>query len=290
MKLYSDQEILFLLEDILDIDTRLRGLTYLEKVSFNIYKYFNFEYIIIAKAIRPEHKKVQTIVALANGKIIPNFIYELQDDVVIGLLVFLDTKPIVYPEYYRSLIRILASRISIEIEHYQNEQIILSLQEKNLELSAKNQTDVLTGAYNRGFFFSHVDKLINEGRRGALLFIDLDDFKAINDTYGHQAGDHILQSFTTVVKGEIRKDDIFARYGGEEFVLFLPDANKEITLIIAQRIHESLKTIQSSTYNLTASIGVNIMEEKYKNLASIIKDADIALYKAKSLGKNRTVF
>lgn len=335
MKLYSCEETWSVLEEILDIDTNLRGLSYLEKISYNIYKYFSHEYIIIGKAVGTQHKEAETIIALANGEMIPNFTYELknspcenvfksrnlcvyennvvkdfdqhglitdlgiesylgspliQDDAVFGLLVFLDTKPIVYPEYYRSLVRILASRICVEIERYKNDQIVLSLQKSNVQLSAKSQTDILTGAYNRGFFFSHVEKLLNEGRIGALLFIDLDDFKAINDTYGHQAGDHILQSFTSIVQNEIRKEDVLARYGGEEFVLFLPDTNKEITLSIAQRIHDSLKTIESSTYNLTASIGVNIVEEKYKNLESIIKDADTALYEAKSLGKNRTVF
>ncbi|MHB8100061.1 MAG: sensor domain-containing diguanylate cyclase [Sulfuricurvum sp.] len=335
MKLYSCEETWSVLEEILDIDTSLRGLSYLEKISHNIYKYFNLEYIIIGKAVGPQHKEAETIIALANGEMIENFTYELQnspcenvfqsrnlcvyesnvvkdfdkhglitdlgiesylgspliqDDAIFGLLVFLDTKAIDYPEYYRSLVRILASRISVEIERYKNDQIVLSLQKSNVALSAKNQTDVLTGAYNRDFFFSQAGKLLNEGRTGALLFLDLDDFKFINDTYGHQAGDHILQSFATVVFNEIRKEDVFARYGGEEFVLFLPDANKEITLSITQRIHDSLKSIEAITYNLTASIGVYIVEEKYKNLECSIKNADMALYEAKSLGKNRTVF
>jgi len=338
MKTFSSSETLKILNNILDIDSHLRGLAYLEKICLNIYKYFELEYIIIGKAVQPENTKAETIIALVNGVISDNFTYELQhspcenvytgkevcvyennvmkkferhnlitdlgieayvgsplmqDNNFYGLLVFLDTNAIEHPDYYESLIGILSSRISVEIERYVNDQMVISLQQKNIELNTKNQLDNLTGAYNRHFFSLYVEDIIRNGTIGTLLFLDLDDFKQINDIHGHQVGDTVLERFSKAVQSVIRKNDIFARYGGEEFILFLPDADKETTLSITQRIHETLYFQTSDKSNIpkvTVSIGAYVMHDKKQSLEVLTKHADAALYEAKSLGKNQTVF
>ena len=335
MKLYSCEETLEILQNILDIDTNLRGLAYLEKICSNIYKYFELEYVIIGKAVEPEKTEAETIVALVNGVKTDNFTYELQnspcenvcttkqvcvyetdvmkdfskhslitnlgieayvgsplmqDNELFGLLVFLDSKAIEYPQYYKSLISILTSRISVEIERYKNDEMVLSLQKSNIELSALNQRDTLTGTFTRDYFFSHVQKLLNQETMGSLLFFDLDDFKMINDSYGHQVGDEMLKTFSAIVQKELRKDDLFSRYGGEEFILFLPQADKNTTLSITQRIHDKLNNVQWEKGKLTVSIGAHLVTQEHKNLEVLIKYADVALYEAKSLGKNQTVF
>lgn len=336
MNVYSSSETLTILHNILDIDSRLRGLTYLEQVSLNIYEYFKFEYIIIGKAVQPECSKAETIVALVNGVISDNFTYDLQhspcenvykgkkvcvyennvmrdfnkhslitdlgieayigsplmqNDNFIGLLVFLGSEAIDHPDYYESLIGILSSRISVEIERYVNDEIVLTLQQKNLELNTQNKIDSLTGIFNREFFTAHVAQQLKQGTKGALLFLDLDDFKNINDTQGHQVGDQVLEQFPMVIKKLIRKDDVFARYGGDEFILFLPDSDKETVLAITERLHETLENKHNAeTPTVTVSIGVHIINDVNKSLEVLIKYADAALYEAKAIGKNKTVF
>ena len=334
MTKYSSEDILKILDNVLDIDSSLRGLAYLKQVCFNIYKHFQVEYIIIGRAVQPENVKVETIVALKDGVLIENFIYELQNSPcenvcetqevciyeknvktdfhkhslvtdlniesyigsplmqnknIFGLLVFLDSDKIDVPAYYQSMIHILASRVSAEIERYINDEMVIVLQKSNLELATKNQLDTLTNTYNRHFFSVHVNKLINEGVKGALLFFDLDDFKIINDTHGHQVGDKVLKNFADTMQDVIRDSDVLARYGGEEFVLFLPNADKDVVSSISDRIHYELSNSQSSIPEVTVSIGAHIMGNT-DNLEILIKYADVALYKAKSLGKNQTVF
>ncbi|MEF1340182.1 GGDEF domain-containing protein, partial [Vibrio rotiferianus] len=126
----------------------------------------------------------------------------------------------------------------------------------------------------------------------SLVYIDLDDFKAINDTYGHSAGDAILKEFAIRVKGHTRNTDIFSRFGGEEFILLIPNtflatANKK-----AQKILQSISmepfVIDGKVINVTSSIGV--AEGNFNdnfNLDALISNADKALYSAKMNGKNR---
>jgi diguanylate cyclase (GGDEF)-like protein len=214
----------------------------------------------------------------------------MQENKVFGLLVFLESNPIEYPEYYKSLIRILSSRISIEIERHLNDAVVVALQQANLQLNNQNQLDTLTNTYNRHAFSLHVEDLLKNGVSGTLLFFDLDDFKRVNDSHGHQTGDDVLQYFAQTVQKTIRKHDVFARYGGEEFILFLPDADQKIALSITERIHANLDDTQQNTHNITVSIGAYVMEGAIQNLDVLIKYADVALYEAKMSGKNQTVF
>jgi len=214
----------------------------------------------------------------------------IQDNKVFALLVFLESNAIEYPEHYRSLISILSSCISLEIERHLNDEVVISLQQANLKLSNQNQLDSLTNTYNRHAFTVLVEDLLHKGVNGTLLFMDLDDFKTVNDSHGHQTGDEVLQYFTKTVQKVIRKHDVFARYGGEEFIMFLPDADKETTLSITHRIHANLNDTKGNKHKITVSIGAYVMEGTIQNLDVLIKYADVALYEAKVLGKNQTVF
>ena len=154
--------------------------------------------------------------------------------------------------------------------------------------------DALTGISNRRFFYQYGAKELEKSNRFkqdlSVMMLDLDDFKKLNDKYGHAKGDMILMKFCNLVKKFVRKSDIFARIGGEEFVIMLYNVNKESALMLADKI---VKTVASTDFDmperLTVSIGVTSKNEG-DDLDSLLNRADKALYKAKHKGKNRCEF
>ena len=161
---------------------------------------------------------------------------------------------------------------------------------KVTKLSNEMQQDTLTGAYKKSYFNTQLKRLINNKEEGIVVVLDLDDFKLINDTYGHQAGDDILKAFVKLIQDNIRGNDIFARWGGEEFLLLLEHTNIEHAL----KKLESLRTIiDRYTFkhvgHMTASFGVACKEED-DDMHSLLQRADQALYQAKDKGKNCIVF
>jgi diguanylate cyclase len=164
----------------------------------------------------------------------------------------------------------------------------------------KSMTDGLTGVYNRQAFDETLTEMIERSRVMdadlGLLLLDLDDFKKINDTYGHLMGDQALVAFCQKCRGFIRGDDILARYGGEEFAIILPGANLKNSLKKGQQICDAVSSAryatscnQSDDYlSITTSIGVTVYK-KEDTAETIIDRADKALYKAKKSGKNRAV-
>jgi len=161
---------------------------------------------------------------------------------------------------------------------------------KVTKLSQKMQRDTLTGAFKKTFFNQHLEKMIRDNEMGIIVVLDLDNFKTINDSYGHQVGDSVLKEFSALVQENVRVDDIFARWGGEEFLLLLKNTN------ITNALHklESLRVLIdahdfSDIGNLTVSFGVAELD-KLDDLHSVLQRADKALYEAKESGKNRIVF
>ncbi|WP_457748641.1 EAL domain-containing protein [Sulfurimonas sp.] len=163
--------------------------------------------------------------------------------------------------------------------------------------------DSLTGLTNRNAFTGYLQKFMHRLERtkeyGILLFIDLDNFKNINDSLGHDVGDYVLKIFAQRIKKVLRKGDIFARLGGDEFVIliFQTESNpifiNEIALNISNKIHEALKEpIQSDTETLyiTLSLGIKTLQSDEKDVNTILKHADIAMYESKNSGKNKTSF
>ncbi|MCK4809355.1 MAG: sensor domain-containing diguanylate cyclase [Candidatus Omnitrophica bacterium] len=157
----------------------------------------------------------------------------------------------------------------------------------------KAHTDALTDLWNYGYFQYRFDeelmKAVNQNYKLSLMMLDLDNFKKFNDTFGHPAGDTVLKIVAGILKDTSRKIDIVARYGGEEFTLILPYANKEETGIIAERIKKTIEETKILNSNITISIGVASFDEDGRKKEEIIKKADLALYRAKTEGKDKVV-
>ncbi|MCG7983061.1 MAG: sensor domain-containing diguanylate cyclase [Candidatus Thiodiazotropha lotti] len=165
----------------------------------------------------------------------------------------------------------------------------------SLKLLQEANTDELTGLYNRrelnkiaGIEFKRAKRF---NRDYSILIIDLDNFKKVNDTYGHTIGDQVLKHNAEIFLGSTRSEDLLARYGGEEFVMLLPETDIEGARLLAQRICDDVRnTPVSSIYGnigITVSIGVSQIDQSDQSYTDILERSDIALYMAKRTGKNR---
>jgi diguanylate cyclase (GGDEF)-like protein len=169
-------------------------------------------------------------------------------------------------------------------------QLIHESEEKLKELAFH---DSLTGVANRRLFKEKVNQSIKEAQRYkrkiAIMYMDIDKFKQINDELGHDVGDELLKQFTQKIRNCIRKSDVLARLGGDEFIILLPEINHpRDSMFVANKILDTLQypwVIEGHTFITTSSMGIAIYEEgdDYK---SLIKRADRALYKAKESGRN----
>ena len=163
------------------------------------------------------------------------------------------------------------------------------------QLSYQASHDALTGLYNRRKFESRLQEaLINaeyEDRRHVLLYIDLDQFKIINDTCGHIAGDELLQQLPLVFNKVLRSGDVIARLGGDEFGVLLENCSLDKSMVIADKIRENIKEFrfvwEDKTFEIGVSIGVVSIDAEHTNLTRILSSADIACYAAKDAGRNR---
>lgn len=165
-------------------------------------------------------------------------------------------------------------------------------EEELLRLAA---TDPLTGALNRREFTLLADREALRSNRYhhalSLLMMDLDQFKRLNDTYGHSAGDKVLQRFTTLCMNTLRNVDIFGRWGGEEFVALLPETDIEGAAVIGERLRklvaESVLTYHDHKINFTVSVGIAQYKDGETSLDGPMGRADSAIYDAKKAGRNR---
>lgn len=154
------------------------------------------------------------------------------------------------------------------------------------------QTDELTGLKSRRAFFEHAQQLYDEckAKRQGLcaVMLDMDHFKHINDTYGHQVGDQVLRQMGAVISSSFRATDIHGRLGGEEFAILLPNTSIEVATQIAERLIDTIAGLMiEPVLCISASLGVASTEACNKDLHSLMNDADKALYRAKALGRNR---
>lgn len=156
--------------------------------------------------------------------------------------------------------------------------------------------DALTGLFNRGHFNELAAQEIERARRFAeplsVGLLDLDHFKRVNDTYGHDAGDLTLAHFAKLCQEFVRKIDLVGRLGGEEFVLLMPRANKEPAFEILQRLRLSVMESRITTssgvaFGVTVSMGLASLRPHTRDLRELLRNADAALYKAKREGRNR---
>jgi len=191
-----------------------------------------------------------------------------------------------------------------ELDHLRNNlvdtaltigRLLSELEEKNRELQELAYYDPLTGLPNRRFFFEHASLIFEEVKRYekplSLLVMDIDHFKKINDTYGHDVGDLVLKTFAGVLRGIVRQSDICARFGGEEFVVLLPNTDLEGAKVLAERIRTAVAKNMvehgSIVIVFTVSIGISQYRKGMQSIDELIKEADIALYRAKEGGRNR---
>jgi len=175
-------------------------------------------------------------------------------------------------------------------------------QEREEKVRYLSSTDVLTQVSNRRHLMEQFEVELSRARRDntplAILMVDLDHFKAINDNYGHQVGDIALHTSASLLKDAIRNTDLLGRYGGEEFCIVLPGADLDAALRTAERCRSNIESADiradESQLKLTASFGlVSVSAQKineiYVQLDSLLKQADTALYKAKDQGRNQVV-
>ena len=190
----------------------------------------------------------------------------------------------------------LVARVKVHLKIKKLQDELRHSNELLLELS---NTDHLTGLFNRRYMMDSLDKevqrCIRKGGNLSLIMLDIDHFKKVNDTYGHQQGDFVLKIVASQLQKELRSYDCAARYGGEEFISILPDSTLKEAVFVAERIRLSLQELQwngeLSSLNLTGSFGVaSFPNEGITTVDGFIKLADDALYRAKNNGRNRVEF
>ncbi|QUH26956.1 diguanylate cyclase [Serpentinicella alkaliphila] len=162
-------------------------------------------------------------------------------------------------------------------------------------LKIYSSIDKLTGVYERKFFEKlfkeQVSKATLSNQPFSIIMCDVDHFKKVNDTYGHQKGDKILAEVGSVIKGNIRRTDFAARYGGEEFIILLPNTTKDDAFLVAEKIRKKFKeeNLLGRESQLTISCGIASFPQDSTSHEKIIERADQALYKAKDEGRNRSI-
>ena len=190
----------------------------------------------------------------------------------------------------------MLARIRTQIKRKRYADFLRSSLDQSVEQAI---TDALTGLHNRRYMETHMKRLVSEalqkGRTLSVLVADIDHFKSVNDTYGHDIGDVVLKEFAQRLKGSVRGMDLACRLGGEEFVVIMPDTDLERACQVAERIRGQVAT---ETFDIgktrqplrvTASVGVAALERAEDTAEIIFKRADQALYVAKREGRNRVV-
>ncbi|CAJ1314357.1 sensor domain-containing diguanylate cyclase [Paenibacillus sp. PK4536] len=147
--------------------------------------------------------------------------------------------------------------------------------------------DALTGLYLRRYLDEKIQSYQSKEDSGALLMVDIDKFKQVNDTYGHQIGDEILKQVSLIIQSSIREGDIAARWGGEELAVYFPQIDAEKTEVIAERIREKIENETHPTVTVSCGIAAWDREDQKVSVESLFYRADMALYQAKKSGRNR---
>jgi diguanylate cyclase (GGDEF)-like protein len=199
----------------------------------------------------------------------------------------------IFVAYFGSAVTTLVTMVLLVVVSFS--MAALSSEQQTRALRAVATQDGLTGLLNRAAFLDlasdELQRLRHTRALGSLILADLDHFKAVNDTYGHAAGDTALQSFAAACNGTVRSTDLVGRYGGEEFIFLLPGVSPDRAEAITQEINRHLKAVRGpgGSRMPTVSYGIAPIGHGASDLDELIATADAALYKAKSQGRNRTV-
>jgi len=186
----------------------------------------------------------------------------------------------------------LHARVSM---HLKMNRLLRDLQRSKKQLTRLASKDPLTGLFNRRYFKAFSNNIISHAKKRlqpiGLIMLDIDDFKLINDTYGHSVGDMVLVSVSNMLQSIFNKKDILCRYGGEEFVILLPNRtlaeSKDFAILIQDELNSLYVPYNDTHISITASIGVSMVKvDKEDRIESAIDRADEALYAVKEKGKN----
>ena len=216
---------------------------------------------------------------------------------IIGIL--LVNARVVPPLSPNGLVTVMITMVYVAVFYHAYSKRLVSyftrMRESNVKLRELATRDMLTDVLNARTYYEICDSQIQFSRRQpgpfAVLFVDLDNFKSINDTYGHAAGDIVLKSVADCLSGSLRASDVLGRVGGEEFSVFLPNTDVEGALKLAESIRKNIETLmpQAGEHRLkiTSSIGVAHSNLNDQTMLQIQKRADQAMYNAKAAGRNR---
>jgi len=183
-------------------------------------------------------------------------------------------------------------RVHYDIKHH-DKMLEEKVDERTVELKRLAVTDGLTGLYNHRHSLDLLGKMLETSdsrqRPITVMLMDLDFFKTINDTYGHQAGDEVLKKVARVVKSMIRQDDFAGRYGGEEFIVVLDNCSQETGRLIAERIRATIEATTYEQIDKTITISIGLATWHGESVVALVKKSDELLYQAKRDGRNRVV-
>lgn len=226
----------------------------------------------------------------------------LADGKPVGFLFFSSREKHTYEHLHQEVFLHIASQIAHLIEKSRLYQRIVDLnsrlQDANVQLKEKSARDSLTGLLNRGAIleFLKVELDGKAARHMAVILLDLDHFKAVNDTHGHVTGDLVLREVANTLRETVRPQDRVGRYGGEEFLVVLTDIREREAREVAERLRQAVAALEISlsgdeSLNVTASFGLCLWPKQFgESLNTLLTRADDALYQAKHCGRNRVCF
>lgn len=187
----------------------------------------------------------------------------------------------------------LLARVKTQIRRKRHSDFLRHRLEESVEMAV---TDQLTGLHNRRYLEKHLRGLVDDsqvtGRALSILFFDIDYFKRINDTHGHDAGDVVLRDFAGRLRRHVRGIDLACRYGGEEFVVIMPDTELDVARHVGERLRKCIaeapfEISTAVSLPVTASVGISTLQSMEDTPLSLLKRADNALYEAKRMGRNQ---
>ncbi|SET47135.1 tetratricopeptide repeat-containing diguanylate cyclase [Thalassotalea agarivorans] len=173
--------------------------------------------------------------------------------------------------------------------------VVINVRKSRDVFQKQAQKDALTNIFNRGYILSESETLFTQAKKDnaplSVILFDVDHFKSINDSYGHQTGDLVLKAVTDLCQTFLRKTELFGRYGGEEFLVVLPDTHLAVAQTVAERLRQNIESMTVSADNalieVTVSLGVGCIKPGYENFDQLLHATDKALYKAKEGGRNQ---
>lgn len=280
---------------LLEVTSTKIGKNFIKTTALEIKKIFNAQAVTITKETQKDTKNIFS--TNSNFKQEKDYLLKIpitnQENNILGnILIYTDKEIQIDNELYK-ILKIFAKRVFTELERFELENENIRIRKKLEELSI---TDTLTTLYNRRYFQKICSDIFEQVKRDAvnatLAYIDIDNFKLINDTFGHKDGDIVLKKFASILQKQSRKAiDYIFRLGGEEFCII--SLNTPINYSyehLARIMNKTIEEFNTTKYGeITLSIGLVEFDKKFENYSDIVNLADKKMYRAKKAGKNAIV-